>query len=470
MRILAEVTPTPEQLKILGNNKPGFTLIRGAAGSGKTTTALLRLRHQCNFWVDRRSRLGLTDPVRVLVLTYNRTLEGYIAELARQQVAGHTGLHLEVSTFGKWARSLLGAPSVMGYEDTSSEVRRLLRPIVADLRYFENEVEYLMGRFEPAHLTEYLDVKREGRGSAPRVERPLRERLLNEVVAPYNAAKLSSGHRDWNDVALEVAALPPGSVAPTWDIVVIDEAQDFSANQVRATLAHLSDPSTATFIIDAAQRIYPRHFTWKEAGIDEFVNRYTLTSNYRNTRQIAAFARPLVEGLPLDDDGTLPDFTSCINEGPLPLVVEGGFAGQIDVMLARLASTVDFAAESVAFLHPLGGRWFDYLRGRLRSAGIPFVELSRSSVWPTGPEAVALCTLASAKGLEFDHVLMPGLNRQTTPHGDETGDGQLEYLRRLVAMGVGRARRSASIGYKGSDPSTLIGMLDPATYEKVVVQ
>lgn len=65
---------------------------------------------------------------------------------------------------------------------------------------------------------------------------------------------------------------------------------------------------------------------------------------------------------------------------------------------------------------------------------------------------------------------MPGLNRQTTPHGDESGDGQLEYLRRLVAMGVGRARRSASIGYKGSDPSTLIGMLDPTTYEKVVVR
>lgn len=469
MRILADVTPTPEQLKILANTTPGFTLVRGAAGSGKTTTALLRLRHQCNYWTQRRTRLGLSDPVRVLVLTYNRTLEGYISELARRQVTGHTGLHLEVTTFGKWARELLGAPTVMGHDDTAASVRRFLKPVVTDLRYFGNEVEYLMGRFETHRLPEYLDVKREGRGSTPRVERLLRERLLNEVVLPYNAEKNALGQRDWNDVALEVAAMPTTGM-PKWDIVVVDEAQDFSANQVRAVLAHLADPATVTFIIDAAQRIYPRHFTWKEAGIDSFVNRYTLANNYRNTRQIAAFARPLVDGLPIEDDGSLPDFTSCRTDGPLPLVVEGSFAGQLGVMLDRLTSTVDFTAESVAFLHPLGGGWFDYIRNRLRTDGIPFAELSRSSVWPTGPEAVGLCTLASAKGLEFDHVLMPGLNQQVTPHGAGAGDGQLENLRRLIAMGVGRARRTVALGYKGRDPSTLVGLLDPTTYKKVVAR
>ena len=107
MRILPPVPPTPEQLKILADDKPGFVLIRGAAGSGKTTTALLRLRQLCSSWVARRERLGLVEPVRVLVLTYNRTLEGYISELARQQVVGHPGLQLEVRTFGKWALGLV---------------------------------------------------------------------------------------------------------------------------------------------------------------------------------------------------------------------------------------------------------------------------------------------------------------------------------------------------------------------------
>ncbi|MCY4279178.1 MAG: hypothetical protein OXC59_00485 [Acidimicrobiaceae bacterium] len=83
MRALSSVEPSPEQLKMLGDIRPGFRIIRGAAGSGKTTTALLRLREQIHVRLRRRERDGHNAPVRVLVLTFNRTLEGYIAELAR---------------------------------------------------------------------------------------------------------------------------------------------------------------------------------------------------------------------------------------------------------------------------------------------------------------------------------------------------------------------------------------------------
>ena len=95
--------------------------------------------------------------------------------------------------------------------------------------------------------------------------------------------------------------------------------------------------------------------------------------------------------------------------------------------------------------------------------------MTRERDWPTGHEQVALSTIHSAKGLEFDHVLLPGLNQEVTPHGSDDGDGTLESLKRLVAMGVGRARKTVTLGYKPEDRSTLIDQLDPATYELVEV-
>ena len=114
-------------------------------------------------------------------------------------------------------------------------------------------------------------------------------------------------------------------------------------------------------------------------------------------------------------------------------------------------------------------RWFDYARPTLRRHGIPHCELTRQSIWPSGSEQVGLSTIHSAKGLEFDHVLIPGLNQQVTPHGDGEGDATLDQLRRLLAMAVGRARASVMVGYKPGEGSTLIGLLDPATYDAVRV-
>lgn len=82
---------------------------------------------------------------------------------------------------------------------------------------------------------------------------------------------------------------------------------------------------------------------------------------------------------------------------------------------------------------------------------------------------MAVSTLHSAKGLEFDHVVMLGMNQSVTPHGTETGDVQLDSLRRLAAMGVGRARVSVTLGYKPGEESSLISYLDPTTYRAVQV-
>jgi superfamily I DNA/RNA helicase len=100
---------------------------------------------------------------------------------------------------------------------------------------------------------------------------------------------------------------------------------------------------------------------------------------------------------------------------------------------------------------------------------MPWVELTRKSIWPSGSESLALCTISSAKGLEFDHVFMPGMNAQVTPHGDDEGDVHFDRIRRLVAMGIGRARKSVMMGYKPGERSAVFDLLDPETYTMVEI-
>ena len=88
MRTLQNIDPAPEQLVILRDAAAGFRLIRGAAGSGKTTAALLRLRQLYASRLSRKARLGLAEPVRVPVLTFNRTLKGYVTLRDAEPMSG----------------------------------------------------------------------------------------------------------------------------------------------------------------------------------------------------------------------------------------------------------------------------------------------------------------------------------------------------------------------------------------------
>lgn len=237
MRTLQNVRPTSEQLPILADSRLGFRLIRGAAGSGKTTTALLRLRQLCASRLNRRSRLGSREPVRVLVLAFNRTLRGYVSQLASDQVSASDGLSLTIATFGHWAWHLVGQRSLI---DSREWIRGFLLNAglpTASLEYFTDEVEYITGRFLPDERSRYIRASRLGRGRTPVVSQDMRAKLLADVVEPYEAKKSRTGSADWNDMALAVATVP----CEGYDIVVVDESQDFSANQMRAILAHLKE-------------------------------------------------------------------------------------------------------------------------------------------------------------------------------------------------------------------------------------
>jgi len=464
MKVLQSVRPTPEQLTIIQRSDPGVTIIRGSAGSGKTTTALLRMRFLAAWWQNRNRRLGINRPVSMLVVTFNKTLRGYIQELASQQIEEDSSLSLTVSTFAKWACGLLGVR--VDYRPTRRKLKALASSLPNANEFIVEEAQYAMERFLPRDITAYLDCERTGRGRSPRCDRLLRQKIIDQVINPYFEWKERTGYLDFNDLAVQLAQ--SNNPIQEYDVVVADEAQDLSANEVRALQSHLANPHTITYVLDGAQRIYAKGFTWREVGLTVRPNQvFRLEKNYRNTREIAAFILPLLEGVEIGgDEGTIPNLESCEKIGPKPSVIVGKYSQQLNWVIRYIRTQVDLTKDSLAFLKPRGGSWFDTLRQRLNSERLGFVELTREGDWPQGYENIALSTMHSAKGLEFDHIIVLGLNEEVTPHGTEPGDAQLDVLRRLLAMALGRARKSIVVGYKVTEASSLISYFEPGTFEE----
>ncbi len=465
MKVLSTPGPTPEQLKIIADTRTGTEIIRGAAGSGKTSTALLRLRNLTDMFRARHERLGIVEPVKTLVLTYNRTLCGYVETLAAEQATRKGGVSLEVKTFAQWSKQFAPHPDIIDSR------MHILAPISHRLgiklpfKFLCSEVEYVLGRFQPANRRDYLDIERTGRGIAPRVEKQTRENIL-ELIKRYEEETTRKRLLDWEDLTSRAAAAP----SEEYQIIVVDEAQDFSANQIRALRHHLADHHAFTLVIDTAQRLYPRGYTWSEVGIDfRQAQFHRLEQNHRNTIQIASFAAGIVNGLKLDDDGTLPDLSKASKNGQIPLVLKGRFNKQVAAAINFINNKVDLRNETVAFLHPLGGGWFSYLEECLKDNNLPYDDITRSREWPDNNNNIVISTMHSAKGLEFDHVIILGLSKEVTPHGVDDDDEQLETLRRLLAMAVARARQSVLVGYKEEDASDLVGFFERNTFEARVL-
>lgn len=436
-------------------------MIRGAAGSGKTTTAVLKLKLFLLYWISIRRVAESEEPIRALILTFNKTLKGYVKELVAENITGKN-VQVSVETFSHWAYNLLDKPDICGLELIAYYANQHAITIGLPASFIVDEATYAMGRFLPDNLGEYLTCRRDGRGATPRVERTTRQLLLDLVINPSNQWKRANNKYDWNDIALKVATKD----TEKYDIIITDESQDFTANQLRALIAKLAAEGSATFVIDTAQRIYIGGFTWSEIGLTiRPENSHRLSVNYRNTPEIARLSASLINCVQLDEDGTAPLLT--LDSGSQrPILLNGYFNEQVDWCIEHIKNTINLTHDSVVFLHPKG--WFSFLKKKLIASGLAHVEITRMADWPKSSVNIALSTLHSAKGLDFDHVFIIGLDKKGFPEGDfDLGDDRFEHACRLLSMAIARARTSVVLGCKEGEQPNLLSRLDPSCYDEI---
>jgi superfamily I DNA/RNA helicase len=474
MKTLQTVVPTPEQMKLMVLPRPGTKIIRGAAGSGKTTTSILMMKLSVGWLLDHFAQNNNENPINIRVFTFNKTLAAYIEDLVSDESIlskeVQKKINIQVTTLYKYMHGRLDYnPVILSATAQATLIKKLGLSVPLLPQFLADEVEYLLGLLEERELENYINMERTGRGSKPRVDKLLRRQILDDVVYPYIREKKVLDILDWNDIALKFANKKFDDI----HIAIVDEAQDFSANHLKSITKQLSDINFTTIVLDSNQKIYKRGFTWREAGIDIRDATYArLERNYRNTFEIAKFASKLIENasISIDDDGTLPKLEEIKKHGRKPIVVEGQFPKQMEYVLKYLSDNVDLENESVGFLHAKGGGWFKEIRASLIRKGLEFVEISGESFWPPAETNIALSTIHSAKGLEFDYVFIVGLeDRHFSFSSDDNEDADYSTVIKLLSMAITRAKENVIISYNKSSKPSFLKHLDESTYDMVEV-
>ncbi len=253
--------------------------------------------------------------------------------------------------------------------------------------------------------------------------------------------------------ALSVQSSAGGNLSRRYHGVFLDEAQDFGTAQLQfATQLLREDSDDLVVVADAAQNIYRRKFSWKQAGIQARGRTRILRVNYRNTREILEFAyfflltsnqlRPDEVPDQEDENAVIPPEAAKRSGLPPELHVVASPQEEVEKCLELLRDWYQpgLPPKSIAILYPSswerGFHKASALREALGNAGIPVFWLgdtrdkTAKSRFAHAVEPVILSSIHSSKGLEFPDVIMCGVHRE---------NDSADVNRKLAYVGMTRA-------------------------------
>ncbi len=446
---LPEVTSLidPDQFELITRPSAGFLVIRGVAGSGKTTVALHRVAY-----------LAFADPAvdgpETMVVVFSRALRNYVSH-----VLPSLGLdRVRISSYAEWARveRLRHFPTLPPAirEDTPSLIQRVkLHPFLAsaiERRVAEHGGEaswqqafddYASVLSDGGLLDRVCEAEAPGAFSSEELGRfaSWNEEQLAEVLAHIAGSEETDAALDPEDDALllfahQLRAGPlrgAGRKPVSFRHVVIDEVQDFSPLEVRVLLGCMGKQSSITLAGDTQQHVvnHSGFTSWAQffshlgipgAEVD------TLRVSYRSSRPIVHFARELLGDLFEEEEVPMAP-----RDGPAVELFRFEDSGLCVAFLAdalrELVASEPLA--SVAVLTPTRASSSLYYEG-LSRCELPRLRQIREQDFGFGA-GIEVTEIEQVKGLEFDYVVLVDVDARHFPEQDAA--------RRLLHVGATRA-------------------------------
>lgn len=432
-------------------------LVRGIAGSGKSLVIIRRAKKMC----DQAKERGMKP--RIVIYTYINTLVDYMNEVIAfgsdyaDRITVKT-LDAEIQSVYK---QVFNQYRLYNVYTSKYKLVEILKGITEGLkrkssnRFLQDEMQDFlldeltwMKQHMFAKSEEYLNCVRKGRGKI-RVSKQDRNLIFDVYQQFYD--EMNEKYKDNFDLLCERLYKEKDKIpeACKYDFVLIDEAQDLSLNKL--LIAKELTRASLTIAADFGQKIYNSGFTWKEIGIN-FRGQAAkkLSGTHRNTYEIAALANSLAEKNTelsnMDEDDAyskpvLPErrgeksvlryTTTLSSEGrEVRELVKQIRAGNKDFTIGVLVRDKN-CMETIQ-------DWF---------SGMKYQIIVNKGDYKVLEPGLKLVTYHSAKGLEFDVVILPMLDDGLFPYKSRNQDVSKEVLEdllnnaiSLLYVGMTRAR------------------------------
>jgi SOS regulatory protein LexA len=491
-----------EQKRIATQKPSGHQLLKGVAGSGKTSVGLYRA-----FFLLNNYCYGKDDAI--LLATYNRTLINYMGYLYKKMEALQHGEFkslfetpdrkvdirtvdsLMVLYFKRYLTKArqkyrLGVPQPASYEIISEGISKLKKKFPAVSILDQKNTGLLLEEINWIKDCLYLDeeeyqgANRKGMVKSHPDEGLQRlkkysdtRKAIYELMGFYEAAVRKKGFISYSD--MRIMALKQVKSAPKnrYTHVIIDESQDLTRSQLLflKAICQQKDYSSIVFIADTAQNIYPQSWlgsgnSFSSIGFSMQGRSYSLSKNFRTTTQISQAAYSLIENVSeIVDDENFVRPALIDKQGTYP--VYKAFRAEMD-QASFLATEIQRQKKR----HSLGDMaivcrfksQLQRLQTMLAGKGIASNQFTEKDV-RFDSDSVKLITMHSIKGLEFPVVFIAGLDEKVMPYlpdpdEEEKHNDEIQE-RKLFYVGMTRATESLFLT-SSARPSRFIADIEPS--------